>query len=90
MHTHSQTKPAIVEPDAFYRTTQLSRMLGLSAKSIGSAIRAGKLRSAKVGPNQLVRGQWLIDWLDAEAAAAIDAAAASNNNTAAAKDPATS
>jgi len=66
MSNQNSPPPAMFDPEAFYRSSQVVSMLGLSAKSLGTAIKHRRLRSTQIGPNRLFKGQWLIDWLESE------------------------
>jgi hypothetical protein len=54
---------AEIKPDAFYDQDAVRRLLGLSARAIGSACRSGQLRVTERGGRRFFRGSWLIAWL---------------------------
>ncbi len=54
--------------DAFYAEDLIRRSLGLNASMLAKARKAGELKYAKRGKRVLYRGDWLRDWLEADAA----------------------
>ena len=57
-----------VQPDAFYADEVLRDRLGFSESTMSRARKAGELRYAKRGHRILYRGDWLLKWLEADAA----------------------
>ena len=63
------TKPPKVDPEGIYHDGDVRLLLGLTATSTSRARREGRLRYTRQGRSVLYRGQWLIDWLEADATA---------------------
>jgi len=59
-----------VLPDAIYTTGDLQIGLDLPQATIDRARREGRLRYTRQGHRVLYRGQWVIEWLESDAAKA--------------------
>lgn len=60
--------PARIDPDGIYHDGDARLLLGLTSATMVSARRGGKLRFTRKGRSILYRGQWLLDWLNADTA----------------------
>lgn len=67
--------PARIDPDGIYHDSQARLVLGLASATLARARREGRLRYSRQGKRILYRGQWLLDWLEADAANRQEAAA---------------
>jgi hypothetical protein len=56
-----------IDPLAIYTGDQLSAMLDVSEVTLAEARRSGALRSVKKGRRVLYLGEWVLDWLRADA-----------------------
>jgi hypothetical protein len=56
-----------INPAAFYDDDLLFSALELSAATLARARRDGRLRYTRQGRRTLYLGQWVLDWLAAEA-----------------------
>lgn len=53
-----------IDPDAFYHAAAIAIGLDLSLSALDRARREGKLRFVRKGQRILMRGQWVLDWLN--------------------------
>lgn len=65
----TMSEPFTIIPDAVYSEGELREYLSLTSAAVARARRTGKLRFARQGNQFLYRGQWLLDWLEADATA---------------------
>lgn len=63
------TVPFSIDPEAVYPEWDIRLALGLTSATLTRARRQRKLRFSRQGNVILYRGQWLIDWLEADAKA---------------------
>ncbi len=61
------TIPTPIDPDAIYHDGQVRLLLGLPGATLTRCRRLGTLRHSRQGHSILYRGQWLLDWLEADA-----------------------
>jgi len=61
-----------IDAEAYYDQADIRRLLRISSRALGAAIRAGELRHTEIAGRRLYRGQWLIDWLEGTAQASSD------------------
>jgi hypothetical protein len=61
--------PGQIQPEAVYTRSEAQTLLRLGEQSFSAEVRAGRLK--RVGEERYwkFRGQWLLDWLEAQAAA---------------------
>ena len=64
-----------IAPDAFYHAGAIAIALDLTLSTLDRARRNGNLRFVRKGQRILIRGQWVLDWLNTpcERKAATDA-----------------
>jgi hypothetical protein len=62
-------EPVRIEPNAIYDDGALTHSLGLSQSALVNARRSGRLRFTRQGKRVIYLGQWILAWLNAEAAA---------------------
>ncbi len=56
---------SVIEPDVYYVTAKLCRLLNVSSKKLRAACEQGQLRHVPVTKDSsLFRGQWVIEWLE--------------------------
>ena len=53
-----------IDADAFYHAGAIAIALDLSLSTLDRARRDGKLRFVRKGQRILIRGQWVLDWLN--------------------------
>ena len=53
-----------IDPDAFYHAGAIAVALDLSLSTLDRARREGNLRFVRKGQRILIRGQWVLDWLN--------------------------
>ncbi|MGA2701532.1 MAG: hypothetical protein ABSH35_10600 [Isosphaeraceae bacterium] len=58
-------EPVRIEPEALYDDGALRQALGLTARALAAARRAGLLRFTRQGKRTLYKGAWILAWLDA-------------------------
>lgn len=58
--------PPRIDPEAIYHDGDVRLLLDLPASTTARARREGRLRYTRQGHAVLYRGQWLIDWLEAD------------------------
>ena len=63
-------EPITVEPMALYDDGALHMLLGLTPASLAKARHGGALRYSRKGKRILYRGQWILDWIAVNEAAA--------------------
>lgn len=63
-----RTTEIIINRDAYYTIADASKLIGLSRERLTAEFKAGKLHASKRGQRIFIRGQWLVDWLEADAA----------------------
>jgi len=56
-----------IDPKAVYDDSALSLGLGVSGESLARARKEGELRHAREGRRILYLGQWILEWLEADA-----------------------
>jgi hypothetical protein len=57
-----------ISPNALYDTQTLYLTFGISQAALSRARRDGRLRHTRQGSRIVYLGQWLLDWLEREAA----------------------
>ena len=57
-----------IDPDGIYDDAALVLGLGVTHATLGRARRARELRATRKGRRTLYRGQWILDWLESQAA----------------------
>ena len=57
-----------IHPNAVYTDGEIRLALSLTSATLARARRERKLRFTRQGRQFLYRGQWLLDWLESEAA----------------------
>ena len=55
-----------IDPAGIYDDSALVLGLGLTHAALARARRAGELRFSRKGMRTLYRGQWILDWLEAD------------------------
>jgi hypothetical protein len=60
--------PVSIDPQAVYDDGALHCELGLSSAALARARRAGELRYVRKGNRTLYLGEWVLEWLQADAA----------------------
>ena len=58
-----------IDPKAVYDDAALTAAIGVSAESLVRARKAGDLRHTRKGQRTLYLGQWILEWLEADAVA---------------------
>lgn len=53
-----------IDPNAVYRVREVPALIRVGLGFIREAIMAGKLKSKILGHARVVRGQWILDWLE--------------------------
>jgi hypothetical protein len=71
---HAVTAPIVIDPAAIYHDGTLRLALDLPSATLARARREGRLRFTRQGGRVLYRGQWILDWLEADALATKEAA----------------
>jgi hypothetical protein len=61
------TQPVRIEPDGIYDDLLVHSALDISTATLAQARRSGALRHTRKGGRTLYLGQWILDWLLAEA-----------------------
>jgi hypothetical protein len=61
------TSAVPIDPQAVYDDGALHFLLGLSSAALARARRAGELRFTRKGKRTLYLGQWVLDWINADA-----------------------
>lgn len=56
-----------IQPTAVYGSADAQRLLGISDKVLSREVNAGRVKVRKRGTAWQFLGQWLIDWINAEA-----------------------
>jgi hypothetical protein len=56
----------VLDPNAIYDEGAISLALDISLSTLDRARRLGQLRYARKGHRIFFRGQWLLDWFDAD------------------------
>jgi len=62
-------EPIRIEPDALYDDGSLYQAIGVSPATLAAARSAGVLRHARTGRRTFYKGEWVLTWLEAAAAA---------------------
>lgn len=55
---------ANVDPDAYYSQEAATKLLGLSSRALGNAVRDGELRCVERAGKRFLRGEWIVIWLE--------------------------
>lgn len=58
-----------IRPEAIYDDKALIIGARFTSSALDGARRAGRLRFARIGRRKVMRGSWLLEWLDREALA---------------------
>lgn len=53
-----------IKPESYYGICDAAKLIGISKEKLSSEFREGRLRLSRCGNHRLVRGQWLIDWIE--------------------------
>jgi hypothetical protein len=61
------TSPVCIDPRAVYDDGAVLLTLDLPSATLARARRDGRLRFSRQGRRTLYLGQWLLDWLEADA-----------------------
>lgn len=57
-------QPIRIDPDAYYTAQHVQDMFGVSIRAIGDACRSEALKSKVRAGKRIIRGAWLIEWLE--------------------------
>lgn len=63
----SSSTEIIINPTAYYAVSDAAQLLGVTRERLTAERKAGKLRVSVCGKSAFIRGQWIIDWIDAAA-----------------------
>ena len=55
-----------LHPEGVYQDGDLILGLGLTEATLAKACRAGELKYARKGRRRLYRGEWVVQWLEAD------------------------
>ncbi len=61
-------EPVLIEPEALYDDGALCQSIGLTPAALAAGRRSGSLRHTRKGRRTFYKGQWILDWLESEAA----------------------
>ena len=56
----------IINPDAYYDIAETRKLLRLSVRALNKACTSGELRHRVISGRKLFKGEWLIDWINAQ------------------------
>ncbi len=63
-HEMAADRVPVVERDALYRKSELPGILRCGRDAVAAAIRVGELKHVFVGKTMIVRGEWILQYLE--------------------------
>jgi hypothetical protein len=59
-------QPILIDRDAIFDDGSLHQAFGLTPATLARARRSGALRHTRQGKRTLYKGEWVLDWLEAD------------------------